>query len=94
MSTAQVSAQVDAKEEEKALEERNEVSGESVEEEWLGEEDEKVQTEVPTADRKGGRCAIDPSSSTPSRTPIAMMLFTLGLVALRRSGGDSSPRSD
>lgn len=84
VSAAQVSAQVDAKEEEQALEDRNEVSGESVEEEWLGEENEKVQTEVPEGDRKGGRCAIDPPSSTPSPAPIAALLVAVGLIAFRR----------
>jgi hypothetical protein len=46
--------------------------------------DEKTQTEVPESDRKERGCAIDPSSSTPSRAPIATLLFAAGLVGFRR----------
>lgn len=92
LSAMPVSAQVDAEEEERGLEERNELPGESVEEEWLGEEDEKIQTEVPAGDRKGGRCAIDVSSSNPSQVPIALLVLTVGLVVVRRLGTAPPPK--
>ena len=39
--------------------------------------------EAPEGKRKGRGCEVDPSSSTPSRTPIGALLLGLGFIAVR-----------
>jgi len=46
--------------------------------------DGEEPSEASEDDRKGRGCAIDSSSSTQSRTPLAALLLVIGLVGFRR----------
>jgi len=52
--------------------------------EALDGKDVTAEAAAPEEGRKGRGCAVDSSSSTPSRAPVAALLFVVGLLGLAR----------